>query len=104
MDAIPGLKALQSRKRALLLESEVNRQLLELELTQLRLSFERLRSGWLSPRGVWKWVAPVTGFIMARRFSRNSGLMAKGSLLVSLLGATWKIWSALKRPARAEGA
>jgi hypothetical protein len=97
MDTVPGLKALQSRKRDLLLESQLNRQLLQIECQRLRLSFERLRSGWLSGRNVWKWAAPVTGFIVARRFSRSSGLMAKGSLFVSIASTIWKLWSAFKK-------
>jgi hypothetical protein len=101
MDPIPGLKALQSRKRDLLLESEVNRQLLDLEASKVRLSFERIRSG-LSGRNLWKWVAPVAGFFVARRFSGGSGFMAKGSIVASLLGTAWKLWNAMKRRRRVE--
>lgn len=101
MDPIPGLKALQSRRRDLLLESEVNRQLLQLEVSNVRLSFERIRSGF-SGRNLWKWVAPVAGFFVARRFSGGSGFMAKGSMVVSLLGTAWKLWSAMKKPGPVE--
>ena len=102
MAPVPGLTALQSRKRDLLLESEVNRQLLRLELTKLRVSVERLRSGFTGGGNVWKWLAPVAGFILARRVSRNSTFMARGSLIVSMLGAVWKLWSAFKRSPSAE--
>jgi hypothetical protein len=97
MVAIPGLKELESRKRDLVLESEVNRQLLHLEVTKIRLSFARLRSSFTGGRGLWKWLAPVAGFVVARRFSGGSGVMAKGSMLISLLGSVWKLWNAMKK-------
>jgi len=102
MDPIPGLKALQARKRDLLLESEVNRQLFRLELTKLQLSVDRLRRGFTSGSNLWKLLVPLTGFFMGRRFSRNSRLMTKGSVIVSLLGAAWKVWNAFKRTQPAE--
>ena len=96
MAALPEMKALESRKRDLVLESEVNRELLHLEVTRIRLSVARLRSSFAG-HGVWKWLAPVAGFLLARRFSGNSGFIAKGSMVLSLLGSAWKLWSGRKR-------
>jgi hypothetical protein len=96
MDTVPGLKPLQSRKRDLLLESELNRQALRLEIARLRLRGEQLRNGIATGQVWWKLAAPIAGFFIARRVSKGSGLVAKGSLLVSLLGTAWKFWSGRK--------
>jgi hypothetical protein len=96
MDPIPGLKALQSRKRDLLLESDLNRQALSLELAGLRVRGENLASGFARNQGWLKWVAPVVGLFVARKFARTPGVLSKGSMLVSLAGAAWKLWKGFK--------
>ena len=96
MDPIPGLKALQSRKRDLLLESDLNRQALRLEITRLRLRGESLSNSFARSQGWMKWLAPVVGLFVARKFARTPGVLSKGSMLVSLAGAAWKLWSSLK--------
>jgi len=96
MDPIPGLKALQSRKRDLLLESDLNRQGLRLEMARLRLRGESLSNSFARSQGWMKWVAPVAGFFVARRFARTPGVLSKGSMLISLAGTAWKLWSGFK--------
>lgn len=83
---------LQKRKQELLLESELNRQILRLELDQLRLQVDRVRQHWL--RNIWVWVAPVAGFIFARKLSRPAGFLAKGSAVLSLLTRLLDLWLA----------
>jgi hypothetical protein len=94
MDPIPGLKGLLERKRDLLLESDLNRQAIRLELARLRMQGERWRSGLTRGYSWWNWLAPVAGFLVARKLSKTSGAVAKGSLVASLVGAAWKIWNA----------
>jgi hypothetical protein len=96
MDAIPGLKEIQLRKRELLLESEMNRQVLRVEAGRLRLWSEQFRRGYGWANNAWKWSAPLAGFLLARRFKKSAGLFAKGSLLLSILTAAWKAWEAMQ--------
>ena len=66
MDPAPGLSALRDRKRELLVESELNRQLLRVEVGRIRFQTERLKRGYGWAHGAWKWVAPIAGFLFAR--------------------------------------
>ena len=96
MDPIPGLKALELRKRDLLLESNLNRQAFGLEVARLRLRVENLRSGFTRNQSWLKWAAPVAGLLVARRFAKSPGMISKGSMLVSLAGTAWKLWNGYK--------
>ncbi len=68
MLAFPGIELIQARKRELLMESELNRQVLHLELRQIGLRIENLRRGWLT--GPWTLVAAVGAFLLALRMRR----------------------------------
>lgn len=96
MDTVPGLKPLLARKHDLLLESELNRQILRLEVAKLRLRGEKFRGSLATGQSWWKVAAPIAGILLARRVSKGSSVVAKGSLLVSLAGAAWKFWSRRK--------
>ena len=91
MVEIPGDKIVQARKRELLQESELNRQVLQLEWEQIRFRTETFRSGWW--RAGWKWVMPVAGFLVARKFKKSAGFFAQGSLGLFVLR---KIWEAFR--------
>ena len=82
--------SLQDRKRELLLESELNRQVLRLECQQVRARACGLREHWR--QNIWTWAAPVAGFLLARRLSKTSGFFAKGSVLAVVLGKLWEFW------------
>ena len=92
MDTVPGLKQLQARKRDLLLESELNRQALRVELGRMRFRAEQFQRGYGWAYTAWKWVAPLAGFLMARRFKKTASVFAKGSLLATVLRTLWKFW------------
>lgn len=99
MLALPGLKGIRARKRDLLIESELNRQIIRLEIEQVRFRAEQLKQncGWL--RSVWKWVPPLAGFFMAARRRKNEGGFAPGVGGAGLLGRLWEAWQSLgKKP------
>lgn len=56
-----GLEQLRQRKEELLLESEINRQIIALECSQLRLKAVEWRQGLMRVGTVYKWVAPLAG-------------------------------------------
>ena len=92
------MKPLEERRRDLLMESELNRQVLRLELQHLQMRFDKVRDTWL--RNAWRWAAPLAGFFVARKFTKTSGLFARGSLLAMLLGRAWEFWrSRREKPA-----
>jgi hypothetical protein len=84
------MNTLQDRKRDLLLESELNRQMLRLECHQVQMRFNRIRESWV--HNAWTWAAPLAGIILARRFNKSSGFLAKGSLVATLLHRAWDFW------------
>lgn len=95
MAAFQGLDALQARKRDLLAESDINRQVLQLETGHVRFRIERFKHGWL--RRGWKWAAPVAGFVFAQKFKKAGGVFAKGSLALLALRKLWEAWQRRKR-------
>ena len=101
MDTVPGLKELQVRKRELLMESELNRQVLCIEYGNLAIEAGRLRRGYEWAQRAWTWAAPLAGFLLARKRGKAAGVFAKGSLLVTALSTGWKLWTAM-RSARTE--
>jgi len=101
VDTVPGLKQLQVRKRELLLESDLNRQVLRVELGNLSFRVRRFQRGYDWASTAWKWAAPLAGFLFARKFGKTAGVFAKGSLLLTALRAGWKAWEAM-RQARSE--
>jgi hypothetical protein len=96
VDTVPGLKELEARKRDLLLESELNRQTVRLELRTIRLRADQLQRGFGWVQQVWKWGAPLAGFLFARKFQKKAGVFAKGSFVVSAATSLWKAWRAAR--------
>jgi hypothetical protein len=92
VDTIPGLTESNARKRALVIESELNRQVLRVELGRIRLQTERIKHGYGWAHGGWKWAVPIVGFLLAKKFKQAPGLFAKSSLVMSALGGLWKVW------------
>lgn len=96
MDTVPGLRELQARKRDLLLESELNRQVLRVEFGNLAVESERLQRGYGWVRSAWAWGAPLAGFLLARKQGKRAGAFTQGSLLLGALRAGWKTWTVLR--------
>lgn len=67
MPALKGMTDAQTRKRELLLESDLNRKVLQLELAQWQVRAAR----WHTPLGAvniaWKVVNPLAQFFVARK-------------------------------------
>ena len=55
------LEQLRQRKKELLLESDINRQILRVEFCQLRLKADDWKRNMLKVRNVYQWVAPLAG-------------------------------------------
>ena len=98
MHTTPGLNALRQRRAALLLESELNRQALRVEILRARISVDRARDGLLSGPQLWRWLAPIGGFLIARKLGGKSGTFAKGSALIAVGRALWSAWKDRRRP------
>lgn len=96
MATVPELKELQARKRALLLESEMNRQTFRVEFETIRFRLDQIQRGYGWAHMVWQWGAPLAGFLFARKFTRTGGAFAKGSFFVKAAGTLWKVWSAVR--------
>ena len=101
MDTVPGLRELEARRRELLLESELNRQVLRLELEQIsiRVGEIKQRFGWA--QNAWTWAAPIAGILLARKFKKTGHAFAGGSFLITAVQTGWKIWQSF-RSKRAE--
>ncbi len=76
MVSIPGLSSIQARKRELLLESDINRQVIQLELDQIQVQAKQARESFSG----WKWAAPLAGFVVARKFAHLGGFLLKSGL------------------------
>ena len=74
------------------MESDLNRQVLRVEVEKLRFCGEQFRRGYDWAHHLWKWGAPVAGFLLARKFKKTAGAFAKGSLLVNAARAIWRFW------------
>jgi len=84
------LNQVQARKRELLLESELNRQVLRVEGSKLLFRAEQFKRGYGWAASAWKWAGPLAGFLLARKFKKTAGAFAKGSLLLAVLRAFWR--------------
>lgn len=82
---------LRERRAVLLMESELNRQALRIETARMQLSIDRFRDGFASGHGLWKWLAPVAGFVLARKLGKSSAV-AKGSAVLAIGRAVWSAW------------
>ena len=96
MDAFARIAGLRERKRLLLLESEVNRQSLRLDLHRISAATGQLRRGLFAGHTIWKWAIPLLGFLLGRR-SKAANAVAKGSLLMALLQGGWKLLQRRKK-------
>lgn len=94
MDTVPGLKALQERKRVLLVESDLHRHVIKVELARMGYALARYRRGYFWVHSAWRWAAPLAGFLLARKFKKTAGSFAKGSALLGMARSLWTIWSA----------
>jgi hypothetical protein len=93
VDPFGALKEFEARKKDLLLESEINRQIIQLEVQQLRHRLESLKSRWTQAQSVWKWALPIAGFLFARKFNRTAGLFTMASGLIPTLRKLWRGWT-----------
>jgi hypothetical protein len=66
-----GLDELRQRKEELLLESEINRQIIAIETSQLKLKMADWKHSLTRVGSIYKWVAPLAGagigFLTARK-------------------------------------
>lgn len=76
------MSVLEQRRKELLLESEMNRQVLHLEAEQLRSQIGQMRMGVLS--GKWKFLAPLAGMLMVWKFKKMGGFLKSGVGLLLL--------------------
>lgn len=92
MDTIPGLTRLAARKRDLLIESDLNRQVLRIELDQVRLRCGKLRQsfGWM--QSSWAWVVPVAGFFAGRKAGPAGDWLSKAAALMALAREAVAFW------------
>lgn len=65
MPEVSGLKAIHARKQALLMESELNRQVLNLECQRITLRWDRFRQDWAT--APWKIGLALLGLVVALR-------------------------------------
>jgi hypothetical protein len=60
-----GLAELRQRKKELLLESDINRQILRVELCQVKLKALDWKRGLFKVRTAYNWLAPAAGIFFA---------------------------------------
>ena len=65
---------LESRKRALLCESELNRKVLQVELTQWQLRSSRWQSRASTAQKYWRVVNPLVEMFLPRKYSSLLGI------------------------------
>ena len=71
MPKVSDLDALQERKRELLLESDINRQILRLEVTQLNLKVAQWRRNLLRVQNAYAWIAPLAVIVAMLVYERR---------------------------------
>jgi hypothetical protein len=94
LSGVRGERQLKARKRDLLLESELNRQVLRVETGKIAFHFDRVKRGYSWAHDAWKWALPLVGFLFARKLKRSAGAFAKGSFLMGILRTLWTFWAA----------
>jgi len=91
------LAQLAQRKRELLLESDINRQILRVEACQLQLKAVEWKRGLLKAQTAYKWIAPIAGmgfafYGMKKKMAahahngKHNGRGSNKSLYLKLLG------------------
>jgi hypothetical protein len=78
-----GLAALRQRKKELLLESDINRQILRVEVCQLQIKATEWRQNLLKIRNAYKWIAPLAGvgfgiYSVRKKLHRATGAKRNG--------------------------
>ena len=71
-----GLAELRQRKKELLLESDINRQIIRVEVCQLQIKADEWKRSLLKARNILQWVGPVAGagfgiFAMRKKMHRQ---------------------------------
>ena len=113
------LNALREQKRELLFESEINRQILQLEFGQLNAKAAEWRRGLLKTGAIYKWAAPLAGlglgFLTARKRAKRQhqhngsgdGKLAYLGLLaplgMSMLKQGLALWREARKQSRKSG-
>jgi hypothetical protein len=86
---------LRLRKQALILQSEVNRRLLESEWQQLQAATswmgEARRLG-QKARSWWPLLASVAGFLAVRGFKKSSPFLGRTGSVLSLITTALSLW------------
>lgn len=98
----PEIEHLQLRKQVLLMESELNRRTLALDLAEIkstaRSSVLHLGSGLAGSIRPWTLVlAPVLGFLLIRRWRSSKGFFSKGLFLWQTVKRALKVWRFVKK-------
>ena len=92
MDTVPGLRTIEQRKRDLVLESELNRQVLRLQAGELNCHLDRFLGGLTSARSLWKLAVVAGGVMAARRVTKSAGILGQATSIVGIAGVAWKAW------------
>jgi hypothetical protein len=74
----------------------LNRQALRVEVMRVQLAVNRVRHGLSTGQSLWKWMAPVAGFLVARKFGQ-AGAVAKSSAVLAIGKALWSAWRDRRR-------
>jgi hypothetical protein len=97
------IKELQERKRQLVTESDINRQILMLDYEQASASALWVEKGYQTYRAfqpALKFILPATSFALARKRRDRRTPWAKGLLAWRLCHRGWKTWRALRMVTR----
>lgn len=89
------LENVRLQKQALILESSLNRQALQVEYRELRLAVTSLTNATRTPRrifGVLALLAPVAGFFAARSVRRSEGWLSRVTSLAKWIGPLYGMW------------
>jgi hypothetical protein len=93
------IKEIQERKRQLVTESEIHRQILALDCEQAAASTLWLEKGYHTYQEfqpALRFVMPATSFALFRRRRARKGPLAKGLLALQLCRRGWKTWRLLR--------
>ena len=89
------LDKLNLQKQALLLESSLNRAALQADIQRLRSATTWVRGASIVSRGLTPWLtflAPVAGFLVARRVRRSGSWFGRIVTAAKLAGPLYGLW------------
>ena len=89
------LDKLNLQKQALLLESSLNRAVLQADIRRLRSATTWVRDATTVSRELTPWLtllAPVAGFLVARRARRSASWFGRVVTAVKLVGPLYGLW------------